>query len=76
VLATVERELTAGPAPLARHRDRLASLGMSDDAELAAAIRAGRLDDRADEVRDAVWESVLDKLRVANPGYLEDRDRA
>lgn len=70
VLAMVERELTLGPAHDLRHGERLAQLGVADDRELAAGIRAGRFDDRADEVRALVWESVRDKLAVANPRYL------
>ena len=73
VLAMVERELVLGPEHDARHAERLARLGVGDDAELAAAIRDGRLDDRLPEVRELVWESVRDKLAVANPRYLTDR---
>ncbi len=73
VLAIVEREIELGPAQAERHRRRLDVLGMSDDAELAAAIRAGDLDGRLAEVRSLVWDSVRDKLLVANPRYL-DRD--
>ena len=71
VVATVRRELELGPAQAAAHAARLSSLGVSDDAELAAAIRDGSLDDRSDEVVDAVRASVRDKLAVANPGYWE-----
>jgi AcrR family transcriptional regulator len=71
VLAIVERELALGPAPEAAHRERLARLGVADDAELAAAIRTGDFDDRLDEVRALVWASVRDKLAVANPRYLD-----
>lgn len=71
VLAMVERELVAGPELAARHAERLARLGCADDAELARRIRDGELDGRADEVRVLVWDSVRDKLRVANPGYLD-----
>ena len=38
-------------------------------AELAAAIRNGDLDDRFNEVVELVRASVLDKLAVANPSY-------
>jgi aminoglycoside phosphotransferase (APT) family kinase protein len=69
-LAIVERELTLGPAQGAAHQARLAGLGASDDEALAAAIRAGELDDRAEEVRDAVARSVRAKLEVANPRWL------
>ena len=44
---------------------------MANDVELAEAIRSGRLDDRLDEVRSLVWDSVRDKLLVANPKYLD-----
>jgi Domain of unknown function (DUF6285) len=71
VLAIVERELALGPAQAAAHRARLASLGVADEAELAARIRAGDLDDRLDEVKDLVWATVRDKLAVANPRYLD-----
>ena len=72
VLAMVERELATGGADLDAHRARLAALGYADDAELAAAIRTGATEDRNDEVRAAVAASVVAKLRVANPTYLEE----
>ncbi len=68
VLAMVERELQVGPAQAAAHAERLAQLGVADDAELAARIRAGGMD--GPEVREAVWAGVRDKLAVANPKYL------
>lgn len=70
VLAIVERELQLGPAQAATHADRLARLGCADEAELAAKIRNGDLDDRLPEVRQLVWATVRDKLEVANPKYL------
>jgi uncharacterized protein DUF6285 len=70
VLAIVERELELGVAHEVAHRRRLQALGVADDAALAAAIRSGALDDRLEEVRALVWESVRDKLAVANPKYL------
>jgi hypothetical protein len=69
VLAMVEREIELGPAQAAAHHDRLARLGVADDAELAAAIRDRRFDDRADELRVLLAEMVADKLAVANPTY-------
>lgn len=69
VLATVERELTMGPAIAVAHRDRLAALGFVDDAALAAAIRSGDVADRTDEISAAVAAAVSDKLAVANPDY-------
>jgi hypothetical protein len=71
VLAIVERELHVGRAQAAAHRARLDQLGVTDEADLAARIRSGELDDRLEEVRAAVWQTVLDKLAVANPGYAE-----
>ena len=71
VLAIVEREIELGPGQAEAHRGRLDQLGVASDVELAAAIRSGRLDDRLDEVRSLVWDSVRDKLLVANPKYLD-----
>ncbi|MEY2523719.1 MAG: hypothetical protein QOJ66_2284 [Ilumatobacteraceae bacterium] len=70
VLSIVERELALGATHEAAHLDRLRTLGVADDAALAAAIRSGELDDRLPEVRALVWQSVRDKLAVANPRYL------
>jgi hypothetical protein len=70
-LSIAEREMELGPAQAERHRARLAALGFADDAELAAAIRAGRTDDRHAELRAMLLETVRDKLLVANPSYLE-----
>lgn len=72
VLRMVERELAAATTDEAAHRARLDALGFADDAELAAAIRAGSCDDRWDEVLDAVAGSVAAKLAVANPGYAAE----
>ena len=71
VLAIVEREIVLGPDQAERHRQRLARLGQPDDRALSDAIRSGSLDRRLDEVRELVWDSVRDKLSVANPRYLE-----
>lgn len=71
MLAMVERELVLGPAQARAHAARLEQLGVADDAELAAAIRAGKLDGRLPEVRELVWASVRDKLAVANPRYVD-----
>jgi aminoglycoside phosphotransferase (APT) family kinase protein len=75
VLATVERELDAGPGPVLAHAARLEALGFTDDAGLAAAIRSGRVDPGSDAVRHAVWLDVLAQLRVANPAHLLPEDR-
>ena len=72
VLRMVDREMGLGAGHAAAHAARLAPLGVRSEAELAAAIRSGALDDRADEVRAVVRATVADKLAVANPGYLRD----
>jgi len=70
-LRMVERELALEPVLTEAHQARLAGLGCADDTELAASIRGGQLDDRTEEVRRLVAESVHDKLLVANPGWLQ-----
>lgn len=70
VLGMVEREIQLGPEQAAMHAAGLAALGVADEAELAAAIRSGALDDRLHEVRAFVTETVRQKLLVANPKYL------
>jgi hypothetical protein len=67
VLRIVERELTDDSA--AEVTGRLAELGFADEAQLAAAIRAGTLDDRAGEVLPALRALVRHRLAVAHPGY-------
>jgi hypothetical protein len=74
VLATVERELASATRAEAEHQLRLERLGFQSDDELSVAIRDGALDDRMAEVRAAVFDSVVEKLRVANPDYLEEGD--
>lgn len=71
-LSMVEREIRFGRSQTQRHAERLGALGMSDDAQLADAIRSGSLDNRIDEVALAVRASVVDKVSVANPGYLAE----
>ena len=71
VLNMVQRELETGPGQAADHAEGLSRLGFADEQELAAAIRRGDVDDRLDEVRAVVTETVRDKLAVANPKYLD-----
>ena len=73
MLAIVGRELELGDSQRADHEARLRRLGVADDAELAARIRSGEL--QGEEVRALVWDSVRDKLAVANPGYLDRVER-
>jgi Domain of unknown function (DUF6285) len=78
VLNIVARELDQGETLAAAERGRAALLlGHDGDAralerELAAAIRAGTLDDRLPDVRAHVRATVREKLLVANPGYLPE----
>jgi hypothetical protein len=71
ILRMVERELTLGPGHAAAHTAALARLGVTDEAELAQAIRSGLLDERLDEVVAVVRDTVRSKLEVANPAYLD-----
>jgi aminoglycoside phosphotransferase (APT) family kinase protein len=69
-LRIVARETILGAAHEQRHRQRLAALGVSDDAALCAAIRDGSLDHRFADVTNAVRDMTVDKLTVANPRHL------
>jgi Domain of unknown function (DUF6285) len=53
----------------AESRAALAGLGLADEEELAAAIRAGEMDGRADEVTACLRTLVRRRLAVAHPGY-------
>ena len=69
VLRIVERELldeSAGEAI-----DALAGLGFAEEAQLAAAIRAGDLDHRAGDILPALRTLVGHRLAIAHPGYDE-----
>ncbi|MCV7099446.1 phosphotransferase family protein [Mycobacterium palustre] len=66
-LRIVQRELRdEGQAAC---RDALAGLGFADENGLAAAIRAGEMDGRADEVLACLRTLVRRRLAVAHPGY-------
>lgn len=67
-LGILEREATLGPAMAADHAARLAALGVADDRAFAAGVRDGSL--QGAEVVRAMAESVVDKLRVANPRWF------
>lgn len=68
-LRMVERELLAdAPGPAA---EALAGVGFTDEAALASAIRAGELDDRADDVTACLRALVRQRLAAAHPGYDE-----
>jgi hypothetical protein len=67
VLRIVERELSDDSA--ADVTGRLAGLGFADEAQLAAAIRAGVMDDRVGDVLPTLRALVRRRLAVAHPGY-------
>jgi aminoglycoside phosphotransferase (APT) family kinase protein len=69
VVAMVARQWTLGPVQDAAYETLLDELGMSTEAELADAVRAGSLDDRKEAVYAAVVFSVAAKLAVAHPDY-------
>jgi hypothetical protein len=70
VLRIVERELLADSADDAT--DALADVGFDDEAQLAAAIRAGELDGRGEQVQSALRALVSHRLSVAHPGYQNE----
>ncbi|OYN75900.1 DUF6285 domain-containing protein [Mycolicibacterium sphagni] len=72
VLRTVERELLDenAPEPLAA----LAQLGFADEKALAAAIRAGDLDDRTDETVSCLRTLVRHRIAIAHPGYDQSEE--
>jgi hypothetical protein len=67
VLRIVERELLDKSA--GEVTDVLGEIGFTDEARLAAAIRAGELDDRAGELLPVLRTLVRHRLAVAHPGY-------
>ncbi len=69
-VAVIERELRLGPEFAAAHLARLAGLGFADDAQLAATIRSGALDDDWNAVAPTLAAWARDQLLVANPSYL------
>lgn len=66
-LRIVERQLldTSGQ----ECTEALTALGFADEPALAAAIRAGELDDRGDAVTAGLRTLVRHRLQVAHPGY-------
>ncbi len=71
-LLIAARQLELGDEIEAAHAERLGTLGMADDAALAAALRRGALDEELEEVARVLAGSTLDQLRVANPRYAID----
>jgi Domain of unknown function (DUF6285) len=74
VAAMVERELVLGPIREAKQKQRLQTLGMGDDDELAAAVCRGELDHRRGDMIELTLDDVLEKLSIWNPRYVEAED--
>ncbi|MBU9764161.1 hypothetical protein FR943_09940 [Mycobacterium sp. TNTM28] len=68
-LRMVERELLSSGTSAAE--EALADIGFSDEGALVAAIRAGELDDRAEDVTACLQVLVRQRLAAAHPGYDE-----
>jgi len=68
-LRMVERELL--DTDESATRAALASLGADDEAQLAAAIRAGQLDDRLADLCACLRTVVRHRLSIAHPGYAQ-----
>jgi hypothetical protein len=68
-LRIVERELQVDSADDVTHA--LTGIGYDNEAQLAAAIRAGELDERSDALQAALRVLVNHRLSVAHPGYQD-----
>ncbi|ORW20718.1 hypothetical protein AWC18_11565 [Mycolicibacter nonchromogenicus] len=68
-LRIVERELNDTTGGVVT--DALAGLGFADEAELAAAIRAGDLDDRSEALTACLYTLVEHRLAIDHPGYAQ-----
>lgn len=69
-LRMVERELLA-PEPV-DVTAALETLGAEDEADLAAAIRRGALDDRGADLMTGLRALVRHRLAAAHPGYEDE----
>jgi hypothetical protein len=70
-LRMVERELLADAADDGV-ADALTRVGFDDEAQLAAAIRAGELDAAGERVQSALRALVGRRLAAAHPGYQDE----
>jgi Domain of unknown function (DUF6285) len=71
-LRMVERELLADAEAADGVQGALARVGCVDEAQLAAAIRAGELDGGNDHVQSALRALVGRRLAAAHPGYQHE----
>lgn len=74
-LNIVRRELDLGPELAADHADRLAQLGVTDEAELVTMIRAGEFDHQINRVVAVLYDDAVARLAVDNPRYAAPGDR-
>ena len=71
-LRMVERELHADAEAADGVAGALTRVGCVDEAQLAAAIRAGELDGGNDHVQSALRALVGRRLAAAHPGYQDE----
>ena len=71
-LRMVERELLADAESADGVAGALARVGCVDEAQLAAAIRAGELEGGNDHVQSALRALVGRRLAAAHPGYQDE----
>jgi hypothetical protein len=71
-LRMVERELLADAEAADGVAGALARVGCVDEAQLAAAIRAGEFDGGNDHVQSALRALVGRRLAAAHPGYQDE----
>jgi hypothetical protein len=70
-LDMVIRELESQETDHAVHADVLSSLGVASDEELAHRIREGHFDDALAQLVETLRPVIENKVRVANPKYLQ-----
>lgn len=69
-LGIVERELALGPGLDADVAERIGAFGATSATDLAAMIRSGALDDRSEELRQALLPLATAKLEITNPRWI------
>lgn len=70
-LDIVIRELESRETDDAVHTEVLASLGIDSDEELAHRVREGHFDDTLARLVEILAPVIENKVRVANPKYLQ-----
>ena len=67
----VAREIAIGSSQEMTHAEVLQSLGVATDSELVMAIKNGEYDSELVSLLESLRPIVEDKVRVANPKYLQ-----